>query len=49
MPLAALSITAMAKVVIGLMGNPKLDDEMVSDGYEVAGNVPHGPRIYRGE
>lgn len=34
---------AMAKVVIGLMGNPKLDDEMVSDGYEIAGVFPMGP------
>jgi len=34
---------SMAKVVIGLMGNPKLDEDMVSDGYEISGIFPMGP------
>lgn len=41
--IGGITNNAMAKVVIGLMGNPKLDSEMVSDGYEIAGVFPMGP------
>jgi hypothetical protein len=41
--IGGITNNAMAKVVIGLMGNPKLDDEMISAGYEVAGVFPMGP------
>lgn len=34
---------AMAKTVINLMGNPKLDEEMVSGKFEVGGIFPIGP------
>lgn len=34
---------AMARVVIGLMGNPKLDGEMTSGQHEIAGVFPIGP------
>lgn len=40
--IGAMTNNAMAKVVFGLMGNPKLDTDMVSDGFEVAGIFPLG-------
>lgn len=40
--IGAMTNNAMAKVVFGLMGNPKLDSDMVSDGFEVAGIFPLG-------
>lgn len=40
--IGAMTNNAMAKVVFGLMGNPKLDNDMVSDGFEVAGIFPLG-------
>lgn len=40
--IGAMTNNAMAKVVFNLMANPKLDAEMVSDGYEIAGVFPLG-------
>lgn len=40
--IGAISNNAMAKVVLGMMGNSKLDDDMVMDNYEVAGVFPLG-------
>ncbi len=40
--IGAMTNNAMAKVVFSLMGNPKLDADMVSDGYEIAGVFPLG-------
>lgn len=40
--IGAMTNNAMAKVVFGLMGNPKLDTDMVSDGFEIAGIFPLG-------
>jgi hypothetical protein len=40
--IGGITNNAMARVVIGLMGNPKLDAEMVSGQHEVAGVFPIG-------
>jgi hypothetical protein len=40
--IGAMTNNAMAKVVFGLMGNPKLDADMVSGDFEVAGIFPLG-------
>jgi len=41
--IGGITNNAMARVVIGLMGNPKLDDEMVSGQHEIGGVFPIGP------
>lgn len=40
--IGAVTNNSMAKVLLNLMGNPKLDREMINDKYEVAGVFPMG-------